>query len=309
MISILIPVYNRKNVIAATIQSACRQTLHNIEIVIVDNQSTDGTWEIIEAYQKKDTRIKAFRNATNLGPVYNWKACIDHAQGLYAKILWSDDLISPNFLEKTVPILESRPDIGFVYTHATTFHETVGDIQSNSTLGDSGIFQTEHYINAVFSGGSFPYSPGNGLFRLRDLHTGLIPIIPNNVQSNSSQNGIGPDLLLYLNTCLHYPYFAIIAEPLAHFREHKESISIQSGEKKLTHHYNLAKAHFAETHRPDLIPRMNTQLLLALFRCKEAKKWGFSHISDFYTNGPHRGLDWSFLLRRTIQTIRHRFLS
>ena len=79
LVSILVPVYNRENLIEETVNSGLSQTYENIEIIIVDNQSTDGTWKILEKLASQDKRIKIFQNNTNIGPVRNWKRCIDEA--------------------------------------------------------------------------------------------------------------------------------------------------------------------------------------------------------------------------------------
>ena len=93
-VSILIPVYNREAFIAACVQSALEQTFTDFEIIIVDNASTDTTWKICQQIAEQDKRIRIFRNERNIGPVRNWRRCIEEARGVYGKILWSDDLIS-----------------------------------------------------------------------------------------------------------------------------------------------------------------------------------------------------------------------
>ena len=107
-ISILIPTYNREQYIEEAVRSALNQTYKNIEVIVVDNKSTDNSWMILENLAKNDSRIKLFQNDTNIGPVKNWKRCIDKATGKFCKILWSDDLIAPEFLERTLPFLRSN---------------------------------------------------------------------------------------------------------------------------------------------------------------------------------------------------------
>lgn len=303
MISILIPCYNRDSLIGATIESALAQTHQDIEIIIVDNHSTDASWHVIQSYAATDSRIRIFQNDTNVGPVRNWKRCLDEAQGEYGKILWSDDLISPDFLEKTLPILEMRSDVGFVYTHYCYFHETPDDSTGGCNFGPSGVYPTAQYVETAFSGGLIPFSPANTLFRIQDLRQSLMIDVPNPLGSDFSMHCIGTDLLIYLNTALRYPFFAVVAEPLSFFRDHPGAISIDSGEKKLTLHYNLAKAYFAETHRPDLIRRHNTQIFLSLIGAKEAPKYGMHRVSDFYRMNTDMRLDWPFLISRLIQKI------
>ena len=60
-VSILVPVYNREDLIGQTLNSALNQTYKNIEIIVVDNSSTDNTWEVVQSYEKQDSRIKAFQ--------------------------------------------------------------------------------------------------------------------------------------------------------------------------------------------------------------------------------------------------------
>ena len=86
-VSVLIPVYNRQNLIETTVKSALDQTYQNTEIVIVDNKSTDNTWKILQALAQTDDRVKIYQNETNIGPVRNWLRCINEATGEYAKIL------------------------------------------------------------------------------------------------------------------------------------------------------------------------------------------------------------------------------
>ena len=62
LVSILIPVYNRASIVSRAIDSALSQTYSNIEIIIVDNNSTDSTWDILLKYKQRDSRIKIFKN-------------------------------------------------------------------------------------------------------------------------------------------------------------------------------------------------------------------------------------------------------
>lgn len=303
MISILIPCYNRESLVGATIESALAQTRQDIEVIVVDNQSTDDSWNVIQLLAAKDSRIRIFQNETNVGPVRNWKRCLDEARGDYGKILWSDDLISPYFLEKTVPFLEKRPDIGFVYTDYRYFHQAVTDSVTGCEFGSSGIYPVSQYVETAFSGGLIPYSPANALFRLSDLRQSLMIDVPNKLGSDFAMHCIGNDLLIYLNITLKYAYFAIIAESLAFFRIHHGAISIESGEKKLTLHYNLAKAYFVETYRPDLIRRHNTQIWLSLIGVKEARLYKMHRVSDFYRTNTDTRLDYPFLIYRIIQKL------
>lgn len=157
-VSILIPVYNREKLIAETIESALAQAYENFEIIIVDNASTDKTWEILEHYSNQDWRVKIFRNETNIGPVRNWMRCVDEATGFYGKILWSDDLIAPTFLEKTIPFLETNKEVGFVYTGTEIFIDRTGKKSNVYFLGQTGVYNSDEFVVGSITGGKYPVS-------------------------------------------------------------------------------------------------------------------------------------------------------
>ena len=300
LVSILIPVYNRENLIEETVQSALNQTYKNIEIIVVDNQSTDNTWEILQKLASQYERIKIFQNERNIGPVRNWKRCIDEANGEYGKILWSDDLIAPQFLEKTVPYLENE-DVGFVFTGTEIFIDGTDKKTSHYFIGKSRVYESDKYINGVLFDGDYPVSPGCALFRLKDLRNNLLVDIPNKVNSDFAMHAIGNDLLIFLLTAHQYKNFAFVNEKLVFFRAHDGSISIQSNDGKLPLHYNLASAYFIENYRKDLIKKQNVILwnLLRVYK-NFSKKFNLNKISDFYMINTKFSLDYLFLIKKII---------
>jgi glycosyltransferase involved in cell wall biosynthesis len=100
LVSICIPVYNCERFIEKTIESALAQTYTNIEIIIIDNASTDTTYEIISRFS--NDRIKLIRNAHNIGLKNNWNKVIAEAEGKFIKLLPADDLIYPDCIEKEI---------------------------------------------------------------------------------------------------------------------------------------------------------------------------------------------------------------
>ena len=303
IVSILIPVYNREDLIGQTLNSALNQTYDNIEIIVVDNASTDNTWEVIQRYEKQDGRIKAFRNNTNIGPVKNWRKCLDYAAGEYAKILWSDDLIAPDFIEKTIPWIEDK-DVGFVFTGTEIFYNSSNKKINTYFIGKSGIYSSEKYINGALFEGNYPVSPGCALFRLVDLNENLMIDVPNKVNSDFAMHAIGNDLLIFLLTANQYSKFAFINEKLSFFRAHEGSISIQSNNGKLPLHYDLAKAYFVENYRRDLIKKMNTKIWIHLkISASVAKKYKLEKIEDFYMNNTEFNLDFMYLCRKFLKKV------
>lgn len=307
LVSILIPVYNREEMILETLNSALAQTYDNIEIIVVDNDSTDGTWALISDVASKDHRVKAFRNESNLGPVRNWLRCLEEAAGTYGKILWSDDLIASDFLESTVPFLDNS-DVGFVFTATRVFEKNPLEGELYYAIGATGLYESEQFIQGDLRGDGYPVSPGCALFRLHDLRESLLLQIPNSIDSDFSMHAIGNDLLLFLLVAQKYPKFAFVSRVLSFFRAHAGSISIASKNGKLPLHYNLVRAHFVERHRPDLISKLNGRLYLHLLRFPDSKDFGVNSISSFYVTNKSYSFSRLLLFMLVVRKVLKRYI-
>ncbi len=116
LISIIIPSYNREHIILRAVKSILNQTYQNIELIIVDDCSTDKTTLLIREIMKKDSRVQLLVNEKNRGPNYTRNSGIRHSKGKYISLLDSDDEWVPN----TVEILWNKirttgPKVGAVY--------------------------------------------------------------------------------------------------------------------------------------------------------------------------------------------------
>ena len=116
IVSVIIPTYNAKELLIEAIDSVLSQTLSDLELLIIDDGSIDGTVEAVKAVD--DPRIRYFykdnggvSSARNMG--------LDKATGQYIAFLDSDDLYHPKYLETMVSAMENNPDYGVVYTAAT----------------------------------------------------------------------------------------------------------------------------------------------------------------------------------------------
>ena len=111
-VSIIIPAYNQEQFVTQAVDSALAQTYPNVEVIVIDDGSTDGTRDVLANYGKKIKYIhqqnKGLAGARNTG--------ILAAQGDYLLFLDSDDIIPPSKLELQVPLLETQPEFGLVYS-------------------------------------------------------------------------------------------------------------------------------------------------------------------------------------------------
>lgn len=111
-VSIVVPLYNARDVIKGTIESVLSQTFQDYEIVVVDDGSVDGSGDIVRGL---DPRLRYVRQA-NGGVAKARNRGIAEAQGRYIALLDHDDLWHPTKLEKQVKVLDERQEIGMVIT-------------------------------------------------------------------------------------------------------------------------------------------------------------------------------------------------
>lgn len=99
LLSVIVPVYNTEKYLSKCLDSIIRQTLQDMEIICVDDGSTDSSLSVLEDYARKDPRIHIIRKE-NGGLVSARKAGVDEAQGKYIGYVDSDDWIEPDMYEK-----------------------------------------------------------------------------------------------------------------------------------------------------------------------------------------------------------------
>ena len=132
LISVIVPVYNVKNYLEKCLDSIINQTYKNLEIILINDGSTDESLDICYMYEKKDNRIKVY-NQENHGLSYTRNRGIELARGKYIGFVDSDDVISPfmyEFLYKAINEYNSKISIcDFVrFSDKPTFNETYESI-------------------------------------------------------------------------------------------------------------------------------------------------------------------------------------
>lgn len=105
-ISILMSVYNGQKTLGKAVESILTQTYSDYEFIICDDASTDDSWNILQAYQRRDPRIHIFRNARNLGLGASLNRCLQRAHGRYVARQDADDISAPERIERTLDYLK-----------------------------------------------------------------------------------------------------------------------------------------------------------------------------------------------------------
>jgi len=185
------PVYNGANYLVKALDSLLSQSFTDFEIVIVDNASTDATELICKDYLGRDSRIKYFRNPSNVGAALNYQIALEKTSGEYFKWAAHDDVYDAGWLKRCVDILDSNPNVILAYTR-TVFIDA-NDIEISRFNDPFRILEDKPYwrfrqmvvklrwCHAIF-----------GLMR-RELPAGLKPI----------GNYIGSDMVYLAELALH----------------------------------------------------------------------------------------------------------
>lgn len=122
--TIIVPAYNCSPFIIDTIDSVKKQTFDNWELIIVDDNSSDGTYELVQQHIEKDVNIHLLKTAVNYGsPGSPRDHGVEIAKGQYIAFLDGDDTYHPQKLEKHYQSIKSNPDIEFIHTGYNIINE------------------------------------------------------------------------------------------------------------------------------------------------------------------------------------------
>jgi glycosyltransferase involved in cell wall biosynthesis len=157
LVSICIPVFNSEKTIQRTINSIIAQTYTNIEIIVIDNCSTDATLKIVE--EVVDPRIRIIRHDVHL-PVaeYNWNRCFQYVHGEYMALFHADDVYSPLMVEHQINAFMEKPVLGGVFTSGNIINEKdeiTGAFQHPPTITGGVPYSYKEILPRVLEYGDF----------------------------------------------------------------------------------------------------------------------------------------------------------
>ena len=223
-VSVIIPNYNHARYLVQRIDSVLTQTLHDIEVIILDDCSPDNSREVIERYAQQDKRIRVVYNQQNSGNTFKqWNKGIEYAAGEYVWIAESDDYADPHFLEALIAQLDADPAIGIAYCDSWLVDE-----KSNIKPNDRGYL---HRIDPDQWAHSF-ICDGIDLIRRYMSFINVIPNASGVVIRNSVLAKVGPADTnyklagdwLYWGRILATTKVAYVAEQLNYFRQHTNNV-------------------------------------------------------------------------------------
>lgn len=130
LVSIVIPLFNAKEYISETIESVLNQSYKNLEVIVVDDCSSDGSQKVVEDFSKIDSRVKLIQMEQNFGgPAKPRNIGVENSKGEYIAFLDADDIWEENKLEVQIKLMEEG-SYNFTSTNILNIDENLKDIDS-----------------------------------------------------------------------------------------------------------------------------------------------------------------------------------
>lgn len=208
-VSVVIPCYNRVQYVSEAIDSVLDQTYENLELIVVDDGSTDQSLAVLEGYRD---RLKILRHAggENRGQSASINLGIAHSDGEYLAVLDSDDYWALDKLEKQVAVFEADPEVGLVYGNA----RIVDDYGKLLYLRYADDHEERNEIGSVLANCYFSV-PSNSLIRREVL--GRVGTFDEGLRAAQDH-----DMAIRIAEATKLAY---IPDVMFHYRRHENSIS------------------------------------------------------------------------------------
>ncbi|MDQ0381967.1 glycosyltransferase family 2 protein [Amycolatopsis thermophila] len=164
-VSVCIPAYQAGRYLADTVRSVLAQTLDDVEVVVLDNASTDETPDILRGFT--DPRLRVLRNDRVLPLAENWNRVVAESRGRFVKLVCADDLLHPDCVRRQYEVLASDPAIALVCARRDMINEAGEVLAANRGLrGLVGRQPAGTVIRKIVRHGGNPLGePGGALFR------------------------------------------------------------------------------------------------------------------------------------------------
>ena len=147
-VSIILPVHNGERYLSSAIESIITQTYENIELIIIDDFSSDHSNKIAKSYAQKDSRVRVYRNKENKKLPRSLNAGFKMATGEFFTWTSDDNLLKPETIQALVEVFQKKPDVDFVYADIIPIDEN-GRVKKMSYL--NGEVEDIYVFNPVLA--------------------------------------------------------------------------------------------------------------------------------------------------------------
>jgi Glycosyl transferase family 2 len=114
-VTVVIPCYNYGRYLPACVRSVLSQDGVDVDALIVDDASTDGSTDVARVLAGSDQRVTVIEHATNMGHISTYNDGLQQATGKYVVLLSADDMLTPGSLARATLVMEREPSVGLVY--------------------------------------------------------------------------------------------------------------------------------------------------------------------------------------------------
>ena len=282
LVTIGVTNYNSEKYVKEFLDSVIDQTFKNIELIIVDDHSTDKSVEIIKEYERKYDFIKLIEHEVNKGcPDYGRNEILNAANGEYVLFLDSDDKFTYNYsLEKLVDFIQRNEELDYVYTDYAI-------IDGNSKITnkwESKVFTKEEIIRTVFKRMGSGILPGKGLFKVNFFRGFNI---------NYPINGTAADTLLSLICLKNNMKYCYLKSDLISYRIHENNFTMNK-QKRLDSIIPIID-YILENFLETLFPQSSKEAIsfelysyfkriFYTFELELWKPWGIDYVNFHYTS-------------------------
>jgi glycosyltransferase involved in cell wall biosynthesis len=216
-VSIILPVYNGIKYLSQSVYSVLKQDFTDFEFLVLDDCSTDGSWEWLQSLD--DKRVSLFRNQQNRGLFYNFNFLIKKSSSSIIKLWSQDDVLYPNCIGTIVAFHRQYPKIGFSYTARDYINEWGNDLNIEQQDDTPEIVSTALHARIAFFTGSIAGNIAN---------VALNKFALDKVGLFNEQMKISGDFEMWVRLAKDHPV-GFINKPLVQLRNHNGQLS---GQKK-----------------------------------------------------------------------------
>jgi glycosyltransferase involved in cell wall biosynthesis len=207
-VSFVVPTYNYARFVGQAVDSLLDQTYHEIEVIVIDDASTDGTQAVLAAYAA-DPRVRLVRHEANAGHIRTYNEGIAAARGEFVGLLSADDLcLDRDAVRRQVALFDSDPAIGFVYPAQAYVDESGRLVRVAAPWPDDHVLDgLDEFRHLVFTN----YVPASGPLVRRTCH--------DEIGCYDERLPHAGDWDLWLRLCTRYRV-GYLAQPLYGYRMH-----------------------------------------------------------------------------------------
>lgn len=213
-VSLIVPTYNAAGYIRRALDSALSQTYPNIEVLVVDDGSTDHTAALLQQHYGQDQRVRYIHQA-NAGPSVARNRGVREAQGEFIHFLDADEWLLPTKIEQSYTLFQQQPEIGVAYGHGIPVQpDGVTEIPMDYPPLPSGWVLCE-WLKGTMAGGRYGVTSSFMVRRQAVIEVGGFP----------EDQRVAEDWDLWLRLAAKYP-FAALAEKLVYYHRLPDGLHV-----------------------------------------------------------------------------------